>query len=144
MKAKIGLGVVAALLLAFGLVASGGLFAPPPTGAQSAPDAPRSGALLVRFTTPVVPVFETGAMGQPVELMIEIRGDGPALRGIPVGAWQENLPGKVKTALEEALTRAVDAPPSADRRPDQILERLDGIERRLKQLEHKLSPAGGQ
>ncbi len=137
MRAKVGLGIVAVTLVAFGLVAGSGLLAPPAAEAQSRPDAAPAGSLVIRFSTSVSPTFEGGAVGPPVPLTVEIRGDGASIRDIPAAAWRKQLPDQVKAALEEALEQALYAPPPADRRLDQILERLDGIERRLKQLERE-------
>jgi hypothetical protein len=54
---------------------------------------------------------------------------------IPTEAWQKNLPEKVKEALESALAKPLGEDPPADRRRDQVLDRLDRIEERLKQIE---------
>jgi hypothetical protein len=94
---------------------------------------------VIRFTASVPRTFEGGAVGTEVPLIVEIRRDGLSNEDIPLIACQAYLPAKVKEALEKALEEAVeqaayDLPP-ADRRLDRVLDRLDKIERRLKQIE---------
>ncbi len=101
---------------------------------------PQAGPLVIRCTTSVHPIFEDGAVGQRVPLTVEIRMDARWKEAnIPTEAWQKNLPEKVKEALESALAEAVGEDPPADRRRDQVLDRLDKIERRLKQIERAKS-----
>jgi hypothetical protein len=49
---------------------------------------------------------------------------------MPLTAWQKKVPDKVKEALQSAMVEASEEPP-ADARLDQILERLERVEKRL-------------
>jgi hypothetical protein len=139
MRAKVGLGIVAATLVTFGLIACNSLFCQSPA-AEPPPPVPQAGPVVIRFTTCVKPIFEGGAIGQPVPLTVEIRMDARWKEArISPELWQKNLPDKVKEAVEVALAEAAGEDPPADRRRDQVLDRLDKIERRLKQIERKTS-----
>jgi hypothetical protein len=151
--------MVMAMVVTFGLVASNVLFCQSPVGAQppsrfaeggaqqpssvarveaqeTPAPVPQAWPLVIRCSTFVTPVFETGATGERVSFTVEVRMD-PRWKeaNIPTQAWRENLPDRVKEALESALAEAVGENPPAYRRRDQILDRLDKIERRLKQIE---------
>ena len=100
--------------------------------------------LVIRCTTYVAPIFEGGAIGQRVPVIVEIRKD-PRFKeeNISPEAWQQNLPDKVKQAVQSALAEAAGEEPPVDRRLDQVLERLDKIERQLKHLERQKSSSHG-
>jgi hypothetical protein len=109
------------------------------------PEGPQTWPLVIRCTTSVAPIFEGGAIGKRVPVLVEIRKD-PRFNEeeIPPEAWQQNLPDKVKQAVQAALAEAAGEVPPVDRRLDQVLERLDKIERQLKHLERQKSPSRSQ
>ena len=85
-------------------------------------------------------LVEGGAVGQPVPLTVEIRGD----HLFNERAWRKKVPEKVKEALQSALAEAADEERPADRRLDQVLDRLDKIEKRLKHIEWQKSDSDGR
>jgi hypothetical protein len=109
------------------------LVPPPPVKERSGP-----WPLVIHCTTLVSPIFEGGAIGQPVPLMVEIRKD-PSFgeEAIRAAAWLPNLPAEVSKAVQSALAEAADEKSPEDRRLDQVLERLDKIERQLKRMERQ-------
>jgi hypothetical protein len=112
--------------------------APPPL-AVTTPLAEAPHSVVIRFVAHVSPIFEGGAVGQPVPFTVEIRGDR-----LFNPAWLKKVPEKVKEALQAALAEAADEEPPADRRLDQVLERLDKIEKRLKHIERQKSYSDGR
>ena len=74
----------------------------------------------------VTPIFEGGAIGQPVPLTVEIRGKPLST----TTSWQKRLPDKVKEAIEKAMAEAASDEPS-DPRLAEILNRLEKLEKRL-------------
>jgi hypothetical protein len=171
MRAKVGMGLVAVILLVFGLMASN-LFVPPPAEAHQplpvepppavAKDVPPQlppeartpvpppefktsqvpalhSPVLAHFTTSVTPIFEGGAIGEPVRLTVEIRGKPLTT----TSSWRKKLPDKVKVAIESAMAEAAsDEPP--DPRLDEILNRLDKLEKRLKHFERQKASSAAQ
>jgi hypothetical protein len=143
MRAKVFLGVIATTLVTFGLIAASSLFVPPHVEAQEPPPVPaievqqqpppalQAEPLLSHFATTVTPIFEGGAVGEPVRLTVEIRGNPLST----TTSWQKRLPDKVKEAIESAMREAASEDPLPDPRLDQILDKLDKIEKRLQQIE---------
>jgi hypothetical protein len=98
---------------------------------------PQPEPVLVRFTTSVTPVFEGGAVGMPLPVTIEIRGDDRLAKIIRLAARRKKLPDKVKEAIQAALEEAATDDSPEDPRLDEILERLQSMEKRLKRIEEQ-------
>jgi hypothetical protein len=77
-------------------------------------------------------------------LTVEIRGDGLSKENIHLASLQRKLPEKVKQAVQAAMDEAADEEPPADRRLDQVLDRLEKIERQLRHLERQKASSHGQ
>jgi hypothetical protein len=154
MRAKLSLGIIIAASIAVGFISGNTLFVPSAAEAQQI-QLPGTTAepVLVRFTTSVSPIWEGGAVGQALPITVEIRGSSP--QDVPLVAWRQELPGKIKQALEWELAKAEAVNPFAaasglsnqlngDRKLDQILERLDKMEKRIKQIEKKKPTSEGK
>jgi hypothetical protein len=91
---------------------------------------------LTRFTISVAPTYENGFVAGTARVTVDIFSED----ALPHSGWEMKLlPDKIKSAIESAMAEAVSKDPPADRRQDQILERLDKIEKRLKQIESNKS-----
>jgi hypothetical protein len=111
--------------------------ADPPPAVAAAEAAAASGdkgqQVLMNFTVHASPIFEGGAVGQPVPFTIEIRG--PALARQLLPSVQKELAAQVKREIESWYTQPQGKLVPPDVKFDLILQRLDQIEKKVSEFE---------
>lgn len=91
-----------------------------------------SNARIWKFKTTVAPTYEGGAIGQELPVTVEVRITG--LKDFTPAQLRQHLPEKIKIGLTQALSGS-----TADKF-EQILERLERIEKRLQEVESQKTP----